>query len=62
MSVLLAHEKKGGPNSAPIKSLLPQESSDSSDNEELKDAQNKDRGKQWKFLMKRSISKFCHIS
>lgn len=34
MSVLLAHEKKGGTNSNALNSL-PQESSDSSDNEEL---------------------------
>ncbi|KYN05787.1 PREDICTED: general transcription factor IIE subunit 1 [Cyphomyrmex costatus] len=35
MSVLLAHEKKGGTNSmASIKAALPQESSDSSENEE----------------------------
>ncbi|XP_076247583.1 transcription factor IIEalpha isoform X1 [Calliopsis andreniformis] len=45
MSVLLAHEKKGGTNSAAaIKSVLPQESSDSSDNEEVTEMQAVDTG------------------
>ncbi|XP_060818645.1 general transcription factor IIE subunit 1 [Bombus pascuorum] len=45
MSVLLAHEKKGGTNSAAaIKSVLPQESSDSSDNEEVAEMQAIDTG------------------
>ncbi|KAG6795961.1 general transcription factor IIE subunit 1 [Apis laboriosa] len=45
MSVLLAHEKKGGTNSAAaIKSVLPQESSDSSDNEEITEMQAIDTG------------------
>lgn len=45
MSVLLAHEKKGGTNStASIKAALPQESSDSSDNEEDIEMQNVDTG------------------
>lgn len=45
MSVLLAHEKKGGTNaSAAIKSVLPQESSDSSDNEEVAEMQTIDTG------------------
>lgn len=39
MSVLLAHEKKGGSNSTAVKAVLPQESSDSSDNEEEIDMQ-----------------------
>lgn len=46
MSVLLAHEKKGGTNSASsIKAALPQESSDSSDNEEDTEMQAVDTGK-----------------
>ncbi|XP_029175610.1 general transcription factor IIE subunit 1 [Nylanderia fulva] len=45
MSVLLAHEKKGGINSAAsIKAALPQESSDSSDNEEDAEMQTVDTG------------------
>ncbi|XP_071569679.1 general transcription factor IIE subunit 1 [Temnothorax nylanderi] len=44
MSVLLAHEKKGGTNSASIKAVLPQESSDSSDNEEDAEMQAIDTG------------------
>ncbi|XP_035722579.1 general transcription factor IIE subunit 1-like [Vespa mandarinia] len=46
MSVLLAHEKKGGTNSttSAIKAVLPQESSDSSDNEEINDMQTIDTG------------------
>ena len=44
MSVLLAHEKKGGTNSA-VKAALPQESSDSSDNEDTNDMQAVDTGK-----------------
>ncbi|CAL7942969.1 unnamed protein product [Xylocopa violacea] len=45
MSVLLAHEKKGGTNStAAVKSVLPQESSDSSDNEEVTEMQTIDTG------------------
>ncbi|KAM0735967.1 General transcription factor IIE subunit 1 [Formica fusca] len=45
MSVLLAHEKKGGTNSAAsIKAVLPQESSDSSDNEEDMEMQTVDTG------------------
>lgn len=45
MSVLLAHEKKGGINSAAsIKAALPQESSDSSDNEEDTEMQTVDTG------------------
>ncbi|KAK0086271.1 hypothetical protein PV325_003470 [Microctonus aethiopoides] len=47
MSVLLAHEKKGGTNNAnanAVKAVLPQESSDSSDNEEAKDMQAIDTG------------------
>ncbi|XP_070163850.1 general transcription factor IIE subunit 1 [Polyergus mexicanus] len=45
MSVLLAHEKKGGTNSvASIKAVLPQESSDSSDNEEDVEMQTVDTG------------------
>lgn len=45
MSVLLAHEKKGGTNSmASIKAALPQESSDSSDNEEDIEMQTVDTG------------------
>jgi len=45
MSVLLAHEKKGGTNSAmSIKTVLPQESSDSSDNEEDTEMQAVDTG------------------
>ncbi|OAD60521.1 General transcription factor IIE subunit 1 [Eufriesea mexicana] len=45
MSVLLAHEKKGGTNSAAaIKSVLPQESSDSSDNEAVTEMQAIDTG------------------
>lgn len=45
MSVLLAHEKKGGTNStASIKAALPQESSDSSDNEEDVEMQTVDTG------------------
>ncbi|KAK2585503.1 hypothetical protein KPH14_010154 [Odynerus spinipes] len=46
MSVLLAHEKKGGTNSttSAIKAVLPQESSDSSDNEEVNDMQAIDTG------------------
>jgi len=45
MSVLLAHEKKGGTNStASIKTALPQESSDSSDNEEDTEMQAIDTG------------------
>ncbi|XP_017875725.1 general transcription factor IIE subunit 1 isoform X2 [Ceratina calcarata] len=44
MSVLLAHEKKGGTNSTAIKSVLPQESSDSSDNEEVAEMQTIDTG------------------
>ncbi|XP_012531303.1 general transcription factor IIE subunit 1 [Monomorium pharaonis] len=45
MSVLLAHEKKGGTNSAAsIKAALPQESSDSSDNEEDMEMQAVDTG------------------
>ncbi|XP_011872982.1 PREDICTED: general transcription factor IIE subunit 1 [Vollenhovia emeryi] len=45
MSVLLAHEKKGGTNSATsIKAALPQESSDSSDNEEDTEMQAVDTG------------------
>lgn len=45
MSVLLAHEKKGGTNSiTSIKSVLPQESSDSSDNEEEMEMQAIDTG------------------
>ncbi|XP_076639646.1 transcription factor IIEalpha [Colletes latitarsis] len=45
MSVLLAHEKKGGTNAAAaIKSVLPQESSDSSDNEEVAEMQAIDTG------------------
>ncbi|XP_029033528.1 transcription factor IIEalpha [Osmia lignaria lignaria] len=45
MSVLLAHEKKGGTNAtAAIKSVLPQESSDSSDNEEVAEMQTIDTG------------------
>lgn len=45
MSVLLAHEKKGGTNStASIKAVLPQESSDSSDNEEDTEMQAIDTG------------------
>ncbi|KAL0100042.1 hypothetical protein PUN28_019485 [Cardiocondyla obscurior] len=45
MSVLLAHEKKGGTNSAAsIKAALPQESSDSSDNEEDTEMQAIDTG------------------
>ncbi|XP_066601216.1 general transcription factor IIE subunit 1 [Prorops nasuta] len=40
MSVLLAHEKKSGSNSSTaIKSVIPQESSDSSDNEDTGDMQ-----------------------
>lgn len=46
MSVLLAHEKKGGTNSAmSIKAALPQESSDSSDNDEDTEMQAIDTGK-----------------
>jgi transcription initiation factor TFIIE subunit alpha len=45
MSVLLAHEKKGGTNSSTsIKTALPQESSDSSDNEEEMEMQTVDTG------------------
>lgn len=44
MSVLLAHEKKGNTNAASIKSVLPQESSDSSDNEEEMEMQAVDTG------------------
>ncbi|XP_057326005.1 general transcription factor IIE subunit 1 [Microplitis mediator] len=46
MSVLLAHEKKGSNNSAAnaVKSVLPQESSDSSDNEDAGDMQAIDTG------------------
>ncbi|XP_020284866.1 general transcription factor IIE subunit 1 [Pseudomyrmex gracilis] len=45
MSVLLAHEKKGGTNSTTsIKAALPQESSDSSDNEEDAEMQIIDAG------------------
>ncbi|KAL6260587.1 general transcription factor IIE subunit 1 [Pogonomyrmex barbatus] len=45
MSVLLAHEKKGSTNSATsIKAALPQESSDSSDNEEDAEMQAIDTG------------------
>lgn len=45
MSVLLAHEKKSGTNStASIKAVLPQESSDSSDNEEDMEMQTVDTG------------------
>lgn len=45
MSVLLAHEKKSGPNStAAIKAALPQDSSDSSDNEEISEMQIVDAG------------------
>ncbi|XP_032671019.1 general transcription factor IIE subunit 1 [Odontomachus brunneus] len=45
MSVLLAHEKKSGPNSmTAIKAALPQDSSDSSDNEEMSEMQTVDAG------------------
>ncbi|XP_043270013.1 general transcription factor IIE subunit 1 isoform X2 [Venturia canescens] len=46
MSVLLAHEKKGGTTniSNAVKTVLPQESSDSSDNEEPKEMQTVDAG------------------
>lgn len=45
MSVLLAHEKKGGTNSSSaVKSVLPQESSDSSDNEEVTEMQAMETG------------------
>lgn len=46
MSVLLAHEKKGGSTNpvASIKATLPQESSDSSDNEEDAEMQAIDTG------------------
>ena len=44
MSVLLAHEKKGGVNASAVKSVLPQESSDSSDNEDGGDMQTVDTG------------------
>ncbi|XP_014473955.1 PREDICTED: general transcription factor IIE subunit 1 isoform X2 [Dinoponera quadriceps] len=45
MSVLLAHEKKSGGNSAAaIKATLPQDSSDSSDNEEISEMQTVDAG------------------
>lgn len=45
MSVLLAHEKKGGTNTAnAVKAVLPQESSDSSDNEEVAGMQAVDAG------------------
>lgn len=45
MSVLLAHEKKGGTNaSSAVKSVLPQESSDSSDNEEVTEMQAMETG------------------
>lgn len=49
MSVLLAHEKKGGTNSNALNSL-PQESSDSSDNEELVEMQPVHNGKISKFF------------
>ena len=46
MSVLLAHEKKAGTNASnAVKTVLPQESSDSSDNEDTNDMQIVDTGK-----------------
>lgn len=44
MSVLLAHEKKGGANESAVKAVLPQESSDSSDNEDAGEMQTVDTG------------------
>ncbi|XP_020712446.1 general transcription factor IIE subunit 1 [Athalia rosae] len=45
MSVLLAHEKKGGTNAVnAIKTVIPQESSDSSDNEDVTEIQTTDIG------------------
>ena len=45
MSVLLAHEKKGGAHAAnAVKAVIPQESSDSSDNEESTEMQAIDAG------------------
>lgn len=44
MSVLLAHEKKGGANATAVKTVLPQESSDSSDNEDGGEMQAVDTG------------------
>ncbi|OXU27735.1 hypothetical protein TSAR_015399 [Trichomalopsis sarcophagae] len=44
MSVLLAHEKKGGVNESAVKAVLPQESSDSSDNEDAGEMQTVDTG------------------
>lgn len=59
MSVLLAHEKKGSSNSAvSIKAALPQESSDSSDNEDITDMQTIDTGITIKF-QKLHLRKFA---
>ncbi|XP_011498840.1 PREDICTED: general transcription factor IIE subunit 1 [Ceratosolen solmsi marchali] len=44
MSVLLAHEKKGGINASAVKTVLPHESSDSSDNEDRGDMKVADTG------------------
>jgi transcription initiation factor TFIIE subunit alpha len=44
MSVLLAHEKKGGINASAIKTVLPHESSDSSENEDGGDMKTADAG------------------
>lgn len=51
MSVLLAHEKKGGVNATAVKAVLPQESSDSSDNEDAGDMQAVDTGKRNEYLL-----------
>lgn len=47
MSVLLAHEKKGGATMATnaVKTVIPQESSDSSDNDDVTEIQPTDTGK-----------------
>lgn len=51
MSVLLAHEKKGGMSDAnAVKSVIPQESSDSSDNEENNEMQPVETGKLLSFF------------
>lgn len=44
MSVLLAHEKKGGVNATAVKAVLGQESSDSSDMEDTGDMQQVEMG------------------
>lgn len=48
MSVLLAHEKKGGLSASAVKTVLTHESSDSSDNEDVREMQTVDNG--WYFI------------